>query len=58
MDELAIVLIVVVMPVVASIFLYTCTSNAETMSICYGVEQDADVEIAFEPRNSPIIATI
>ena len=58
MNELAIVLIVVVVPVVASIFLYTCTSNAETLSICYGVEQDDVIEIAFEPRNSPIIATI
>jgi hypothetical protein len=57
MDELVIVLIVVVVPVVASIFLYTFTSNAETMSICYGVEQDDVIEIAFESRN-PIIATI
>ena len=57
MDELVIVLIVVVVPVVASIFLYTFTSNAETMSICYGVEQDDVIEIAFESRNH-IIATI
>jgi hypothetical protein len=57
MNELAIVLIVVVVPVVASIFLYMCKLNVETLSICYGVEQDDVVEIAFESRN-PIIATI
>jgi hypothetical protein len=56
MDELAIVLIVAI-PVVASIFLYMCKLNVETLSICYGVEQDDVVEIAFESRN-PIIATI
>lgn len=57
MDELAVVLIVVVLPVVASIFLYMCKLNAETLSMCYGVEQDDVIEIAFEHRN-PIIATI
>ena len=57
MDELAVVLIVVVLPVVASIFLYMCKLNAETLSMCYGVDQDDVIEIAFEHRN-PIIETI
>ena len=62
MDEFAIVLIVVV-PVVASAFLYVYTSNSTTMSICYGGEQkdhdiefalDADIKVKHKP---PVIAT-
>ena len=58
MNELAIVLIVVVVPVVAGICLYTYVSKSSAMSLCYEVEQDDNIEIVFEPRNSPMIATI
>ena len=58
MNELAIVLIVVVVPVITSICLYTYTSKSSVMSLCYEVEQDDNIEIVFEPRNSPMIATI
>ena len=59
MDELSLVLIVVAVPVVASIFLYVYTSNTSMMSICYeyGTDQHDEFEVSFEGV-SPIIGTI
>lgn len=57
MDELALIVVVVVVPVVAGMFWYVYTSNSSTMSICYEVEQENDIEFGVD-RKSPVIATI